>query len=203
MRETEFAAILLDYETALSSITYNEALEDVDEVNDWDIWGAAYYAVSLYTTIGYGRRLIDGLIDAVRQHRVRDGIRPHVDGRLLDRRHPARPACRGRTRRHLRSVPNRPLVHVLLRQQQTLEGAARKENNFSIFQQLGVANADVLSLPVSAMLVITMGWIFLSAAAFHHWEHRQDEDSDVTYGTALYFIFISFTTIGGFNLFVF
>jgi hypothetical protein len=44
-------------------------------------------------------------------------------------------------------------------------------------------------IPVKVALTVTIGWIFACAAMFCIWE-------DWTYGTSLYFFFISLSTIG-------
>jgi len=48
----------------------------------------------------------------------------------------------------------------------------------------------IMSIPVPVALFVTLGWIFLCAGLFCIWE------SEWTYFTSVYFIFISFSTIG-------
>lgn len=53
-------------------------------------------------------------------------------------------------------------------------------------------DADLLSFPLSALLVLTFFWFLFTALLFYAWENWHGW----TYAQSLYFTFISFTTIG-------
>uniref|UniRef100_A0A914BX50 Potassium channel domain-containing protein n=1 Tax=Acrobeloides nanus TaxID=290746 RepID=A0A914BX50_9BILA len=123
-------------------LSYRESL-GFKEVNvnntKWDIWGAIYYSLCIYTTIALWT------------------IFTHTFGLLSKNIH------------HKTMFFN---------------------SGDKILVETDENEEDLLRFPLSFILFITVAWVLFSAYLFLQWESEWD------FGTSLYFILISFTTIG-------
>uniref|UniRef100_A0A0N4W0F4 Ion channel n=1 Tax=Haemonchus placei TaxID=6290 RepID=A0A0N4W0F4_HAEPC len=128
------------------------------EETRWNFWGAVFYCMTVYTTIGYGN-----IVPAT------------VPGRVLTILY----AFIG--------IPFAVLTLFAL-------GAVNAAVGFDEGGQMSHSSSsledeDLLSFPISFLVLLTILWVFFCAWIFTLLE-------DWSYGTALYFTLISFTTIG-------
>lgn len=70
-----------------------------------------------------------------------------------------------------------------------IEGSDEKDEELEEEDEKEI-DEKIMSIPVPVALFVTIGWIFLCAGLFCIWE------TEWTYFTSVYFIFISFSTIG-------
>jgi len=173
--------------TVATLVNYRKEL-GVKEVNlnetKWTIWGAIYYSMTIYTTIGYGN------------------ITPHTStGKILT---------------ILYAFIGIPLALISLIALGSLFAKACMMLWKLIIQTFGCFSKklekkmtklgpsysssenqseeddseELLQFPVTFLIFLTICWIFLCAYIFLLWEESW------SYGTSLYFVLISFTTIG-------
>ncbi|XGW35785.1 hypothetical protein V3C99_019179 [Haemonchus contortus] len=155
------------------------------EETRWNFWGAVFYCMTVYTTIGYGN-----IVPATVPGRVLTILYAFIGipfavltlfalGAIFAR------ICKMLWKLVLKSTT---VVHKDL---------GRKVNAAVGFDEGGqmshssssLEDEDLLSFPISFLVLLTILWVFFCAWIFTLLE-------DWSYGTALYFTLISFTTIG-------
>ncbi|KRY57108.1 TWiK family of potassium channels protein 18, partial [Trichinella britovi] len=206
---SQLQTAILGYEAKIDVHVSNESL--------WDFWNAMYYAGTVYTTIGYGNVACKTTIGRVMTvFYALIGIplvltRLHTFGQVLFVL--------------MHWMTNRMLHWLFIIQAQiriyhrnrllVRRGAVRRESAFAAFNSASSINrlmdpstqVTVIPIekpkkwkatrksfreqriPVWTALVFTIAWIFLCAGVFTLWERW-------TYFEAVYFFFISLSTIG-------
>ncbi|CAD5229143.1 unnamed protein product [Bursaphelenchus okinawaensis] len=166
-------------------VTYRNKL-GVGEVhlNDtkWNIWGSIYYAMTIYTTIGYGN-----ITPATTTGRVLTIIYAFIGIPLALISLIALGSFFAKVCMFLWNFIIRTFgcfSKDLEKKMKTLGPDETKSESEEENQE------ELLNFPVTFLIFLTILWIFLCAYIFLLWEDTWD------YGTSLYFVLISFTTIG-------
>uniref|UniRef100_A0A914CUI0 Potassium channel domain-containing protein n=1 Tax=Acrobeloides nanus TaxID=290746 RepID=A0A914CUI0_9BILA len=133
----------------------------------WDIWGSIYYTFCIYTTIGYGN-----IHPTTATGRVFTIIYAFIGI-------PLAVLCL--------IALGRLLAKLFLALWTVLVIKFDPDN---ILSETEDSEEDLLRFPLSFLILIAFVWVLFSAYVLFQWE------SDWDFGTSLYFILISFTTIG-------
>ncbi|CAD5234593.1 unnamed protein product [Bursaphelenchus xylophilus] len=165
-------------------VTYRNKL-GVGEVHlnetKWNIWGSIYYAMTIYTTIGYGN-----ITPATTTGRVLTIIYAFIGIPLAL----ISLIALGSLFAKVCMVLWNFLIRTFGCVSKDLEKKMKKLGPDDTKSETDDDQEELLNFPVTFLILLTILWIFFCAYIFLLWEDTWD------YGTSLYFVLISFTTIG-------
>ncbi|KAK5979970.1 TWiK family of potassium channels protein 18 [Trichostrongylus colubriformis] len=155
------------------------------EETRWNFWGAVFYCMTVYTTIGYGN-----IVPVTTPGRVLTILYAFIGipfavltlfalGMIFAR------ICKMLWKLVLKSTS---VVHKDLGRKVNA-AVGFDENGQMSRSSSSLDDEDLLSFPISFLIFLTVLWVLLCAWIFTLLE-------DWSYGTSLYFTLISFTTIG-------
>lgn len=155
------------------------------EETRWNFWGAVFYCMTVYTTIGYGN-----IVPVTTPGRILTLLYAFIGIPIAVLTLFALGAifaglCKSLWRLMLKSttVVNKDLGKKVCDAVGFDETGQKAESSSSMDDE------DLLSFPISFLIFLTILWVFFCAWIFTLLE-------DWSYGTSLYFTLISFTTIG-------
>ncbi|VDM74268.1 unnamed protein product [Strongylus vulgaris] len=178
---------------------YSALIKVNPEETRWNFWGAVWYCMTVYTTIGYGN-----IVPVTAAGRVLTIIYAFIGipiavltlfalGAIFAR------ICKVMWKYMLKSTN---VVSKDLEKKVRFRGIRPPTSRAPVNAAVGfdegqkvaqssssLDDEDLLSFPISFLIFLTILWVFICAWIFTLFE-------DWSYGTSLYFTLISFTTIG-------
>ncbi|KAE9547891.1 hypothetical protein FO519_008895 [Halicephalobus sp. NKZ332] len=147
----------------------------------WNFWGAIYYSMTVYTTIGYGNIVVKTTIGRILTVLYAFIGIPVALISLF--------ALGGLFARFCMFIWGF-LIRTTRCFSKDLSRQMKKIGPDETASENDDSSEDLLRFPLSLLLAMTIGWVLFCAYVFTCWEEEWD------YGTSLYFTLISFLTIG-------